>query len=349
MVLPTMTGPRLAVCVFLGLLTAAPAFSEEPLLRFKGQIGSAFENSNDWMSLVAFAPDGCTVASDGAAPDRRPHGLSIWTFPDGQFVRAVGDKPVAISPDWSLLAMEGSLVDLNSGATLLKTPDLVRGGAACFTPDSKHLVIALTSWVRHRGPKQIEVISTRDTSEVSSFCSRYTTALAVSPDNTTLASGHWDNVTLWDLPTGKRTALLRGFGRYVYGLAFSADGRLLAAGTDTGILQLWEVGTRRHLWSLQVGWGDVSNPAFSPDGHLVAAGTYADGTLSVVDVSTGKPVSQVRVSMFGCGHLAFSPDGRNLIVPSNGGEIGPRRFDIGGTIRVYELNVARSAGGRSQQ
>jgi WD40 repeat protein len=275
--------------------------------------------------------------------------LSIWTFPDGKFVRTVGGKPVAISANWSLLAVEGSLIDLNSGATLLKTPNLVRGRPACFTPDSRHLVMALTSWVKHRGPKQIKVISTRDTSEVSSFCSRYTTALAVSPDNTTLASGHWDNVTLWNLGTGERTALLRGFDRYVYGLAFSADGRLLAAGTDTGFLQLWEVATHRHLWSLQVGWGYVSNPAFSPDGRVVAAGTYADGTLSLVDVSTGKAVSQIRVSMFGCGSVSFSPDGRYLIVPSNGGQIAPGRFDTGGTIRVYELNVARSAGAPTQQ
>ncbi len=264
-------------------------------------------------------------------------------------MRAVEGDPVAISADWSLLAVEGSLIDLKSGATLLKTPDLVRGGPACFTPDSKHLVVALTRWVKHRGPKQIKVISTRDTSEVSSFCSRYTTALAVSPDNTTLASGHWDNITLWNLRTGERTALLRGLGHYVCGLAFSADGRLLAAGTDAGLLQLWEVGTRRHLWSLRVGWGDVSNPAFSPDGHLIAAGTYADGTLSLVDASTGKAVSQVRVSMFGCGHVAFSPDGHYLIVPSNGGQIAPKRFDTGGTIRVYELDDARVAGAPTQQ
>ena len=50
----------------------------------------------------------------------------------------------------------------------------------------------------------------------------------------------------------------------------------------------------------------MENPAFSPDGKLVEAGTYADGTLSLIEVATGKLLSQVQVSMFGCGSLAFS-------------------------------------------
>src|SRR6185295_2374887 len=94
---------------------------------------------------------------------------------------------------------------------------------------------------------------------IKRFGTRYTSALASAPDGTVLASGHWDNVTLWDMLTGERIGLLPGFGRYVDGIAFSKDGNLLAAGTDTGDLQIWDVQKRKRLQVLNLGGTQVSN------------------------------------------------------------------------------------------
>src|SRR5262249_16013686 len=146
-----------------------------------------------------------------------------------------------------------------------------------------------------------------------SFGSRHTLALAFHPDNHTLASGHWNNVTLWDVRTGARLSLLMsplrrvdptGYnrdGRYIGGVGFSRDGTMLAAGSDDGELQIWDVASRALQRSMKIGFGEASNPVFSPDGKLVAAGTYADGTVSLVDVSSGSVLSRIQVSMFGCG------------------------------------------------
>jgi len=71
---------------------------------------------------------------------------------------------------------------------------------------------------------------------------------------------------------------------------------------------------------------------------MVAAGTYADGTQTVVDSRSATILSQTKVSMFGCGSVAFSPDGKYVIVPSNAGQLGPKRFDKGGSIRVYRVS-----------
>ena len=181
------------------------------------------------------------------------------------------------------------------------------------------------------------MIQTAGGSPVREFGTRYTAALAIHPDNRTLASGHWDNVTLWNMLSGERIALLAGFGRCISGIAFSRGGRWLAAGTDDGNLQIWDVAARRRTHALRVGWAFVSTPAFSPDGKLVAVGTYADGTVTLVDVASGAILSQIQVSMFGCVSVAFSPDGRYLVTPSNSGILQSGRFEKGGSIRVFEV------------
>ena len=87
--------------------------------------------------------------------------------------------------------------------------------------------------------------------------------------------------------------------RYIGGLGVSRDGKMLAAGSDEGELQIWEIATRKLLHSMKIGLGEVLKPVFSPDGKLVAAGTSVDGTVSLVDVSSGTVLSRVQVSKFG--------------------------------------------------
>jgi len=112
----------------------------------------------------------------------------------------------------------------------------------------------------------IRVVELASGKQVSAFGKHDAFSLALNPDGVTLASGHWDVVMLWNMLTGKQLAVLRGFGRYVKGLSFSKNGALLAASTDFGGLQVWDVPSRTKLFSLDIGGGDVSEPAFSPDG-----------------------------------------------------------------------------------
>jgi WD40 repeat protein len=140
------------------------------------------------------------------------------------------------------------------------------------------------------------------------------------------------------LSEGRGFATLRGLDLYVKSLSFSRDGKFLAAGTDFGGLQIWDITHRTRTQSLNLEGQDVSQPAFSPDGELVAVGTYGTGTVWLIDLRTGKILDQHKVSDIGCGSVAFSPDGHFLITPSTGGLV-KWPYDRGGTIHVFKANA----------
>jgi hypothetical protein len=344
---------RILAPLLATLLSFQPANSatQSPHLVFIQEIGTDWKPAaNEWMNFVAISSDGLTVAANGNVPDHKAPGLGLWTFPAGKYVRRVAVAPTAISADFRYLGTESGVLDLETGKSIFhvsRQRDIIT--SAAFTPMGDYVAIVGGRGIGEGKRGQISVLRTMDASVLSSFCTRYTGSLAFHPDGYTLASGHWNNVSLWDVRAGARLALLVGVqrpvdvngyqreGRYMCGIGFSRDGTALAAGSDDGELQLWEVGARKLLHSVKIGWGYVSNPAFSPDGKFVAAGTYADGTVSLVDVQSGKILSQVQVSMFGCGSVAFSPDGQYLVTPSNGGGLNNGKHERGGTIRVFRV------------
>jgi WD40 repeat protein len=302
--------------------------SQSSILEFEKTIGVGTESG--WMSFVAFNRDGTMVASDGPATAHDPaEALTFWSFPDGRFIRSIPFRPQAISDDWKYYASSHAVIDVESGKPLIAlTQNDDEWAIPAFSHDGRYVAFARA--------KQIRILRIPDGTLVAEFGKRAVSSIAFHPDDDILATGHWDNVTLWNARTGKRIALLRGFARYVHGIGFSRDGTLLAAGTDDGHVQIWDVSKRRKLRTVELPGGDVSNPVFSPDGKLVAAGTYGTGTAFVIDVRSGTIVGEARVSDLGCGSVAFSPDGRYLITPSTGGLI-KWPYDRGGTIRVFEV------------
>ena len=95
------------------------------------------------------------------------------------------------------------------------------------------------------------------------------------------------------------------------GLAFSADGALLAAGRSNGMVSIWEVATGRplrHFLHDLLGH-PVRAVAFSADGtHLACAG---GGHLAVRDVRTGRLVWKRRHPAELTG-VAFGPAGESV-------------------------------------
>src|SRR5687768_3469066 len=98
--------------------------------------------------------------------------------------------------------------------------------------------------------------------------------MAFSPDGRRVGFGRWDGtLPLWDVRTGEELRTLRSAGvdpYGVYGLAFSPDGRWIAAtANDLGAVTVWDAATYqvRHTLPAPPGGGlhAVARVAFSPD------------------------------------------------------------------------------------
>ncbi|MFH0899835.1 MAG: hypothetical protein V2A73_04320, partial [Pseudomonadota bacterium] len=101
-------------------------------------------------------------------------------------------------------------------------------------------------------------------------------------------------------------------GAAVPAVAFSPDGKTVAAAANARIVYLLDVDTQ-DVRFLRVSDGDLSSVAFSPDGRQLAAGT-ATGAITLFDLtvtaSIGRPLLVGHTNVVWS--VAFSPDGRLL-------------------------------------
>jgi WD40 repeat protein len=94
--------------------------------------------------------------------------------------------------------------------------------------------------------------------------------LTFSPNSRLLATAASRTVRLWDVQTFQCLHRFRAFVRTVGCLAFSPDGRLLAAGNGESRVRLWETATGRELADLQWQIGVIGGLSFAPDGATAA-------------------------------------------------------------------------------
>ena len=94
-------------------------------------------------------------------------------------------------------------------------------------------------------------------------------------------------VSVWDVRSGEKVGTLDMPGSYVWALAFTSDGKLLAVGSERSDLQggveILEVATSKRVanWTLNEVWG-VTGLAFSPDDKRLAVGTV-DGRVRLYE------------------------------------------------------------------
>jgi len=309
-----------------------------------------FAGHQTGVQAVAVSPDGKLTASGG-------EDIRLWETATGKPVRRLASSAVtvAFSPDGKTLASGGGrsvrLWDVESGKELhsFDGPRLLR--SVVFSPDGKMLASgdeqAVVRLWDLDGKKEIRSIDNQTLAESLS--------LAFSPGGKTLAcAGAWNqlgfgNVTLnlqgrvtvkgregyfvlmWDVETGKEVHRFAGLKDNIKSVAFSPDGKTLAASSRDGRLVLWDAATgkeRLHIMAHPVvgattptahlGGAFAAAPAlcFSPDGKTLVSAS-PDKTIRLWDTVTAKEVGRFQSPDGGFTALALTRDGSKLISASS--------------------------------
>jgi len=105
----------------------------------------------------------------------------------------------------------------------------------------------------------------------------------------------------------QRAPLVEQRGELLVGLAFSADGTLLASAGAGGAVRLWSMPDGRLLGALPGHDRDVDAVAFGRNGVLASGGE--DKTIRLWDTRTLRPVGNPITAAGSVRHVAFNPDG----------------------------------------
>jgi WD40 repeat protein len=282
----------LAFCA--GLPGSASAAGDETLAGYSASV-----------SQVIFAPDGKHLITVGSAEGGSD--VRVWDPSTGRMLRTLSAKDhypmsAAVSPDGKLLASGGW-----------------EGRIVFWSLPAGRELFSLAAHAAKDGEKRdVQVLG-----------------VAFSPDGAELASASYDGtVRFWGVAERKQNGSAPDHpkagdfdpsAKWVFGVAYSPDGKRFARAADEDPLRQWERASLKELVAVAPkGWNQAWQVAYGPDGKTIAAATN-DTTLHLWDAASGKELHALVGHKRSTSAVAFSPDGKVLA-----------SADLGGAVRLWD-------------
>ena len=315
--------------------TLASGAEDHTVILWKTATGNntaTFQHSSEVFS-VAFSPSGETLAAVAG------NSVNVWNLSTKKKVATLkNSKHVSVA----IYSLDGTTLvsGVDGGATLwdVRTRKKVatfkhKGwiGSIAYSPDGSMLATAAVGrFGGTYGTVKLWEVSTRANTASIQGHANVNSAVAISPDGSTLAMGPWEGtIKFREARTGQKISSLPN--ESAYALAYSRDGNTLALGKYDGAVKLIDAKSGRRVAMLRGHKGHVDSVVFSLDGTMLAAGARggeksSSGTVKVwefppkaLDVMAQRSLNTFHVQSGGGIHLAFSPDGQTLAVGSDEG------------------------------
>ena len=132
---------------------------------------------------------------------------------------------------------------------------------------------------------------------------------------------------VWDVRTGKEVGVAMRHNDDVVTAEFSPDGRSVVTASADRSVRVWDARTGRPISPPLWHRGALLQAVFSPDSRRMASLTE-DGDLRLWDATTGEPITPClrHPRESDAGSLAFSPDGKRLLIATGADEVFLREF-----------------------
>jgi WD40 repeat protein len=293
-----------------------------------------------WVYSVSFSPDGTTIAAGSA-----DNNAYVWDVADGTLIATLPHPAPVLSVAFGDGGGELATADADGAARIWTLPGPVLTGppgsvfTVAFSPGGSDLVSASALPSGQGGALQLWSVT-----DPGRPAPLGTPLMSGAPDGTVaygpggrLAAGNGKGgIVLWDVRDARHPVALpsppTALTSPIQYVAFDRSGHLMAAGSSTGQIELWDTtnfGRAKPLAVIQsepadVAYRDVYAVAFSTDDRLLASAS-ADGTVRLWDIAErsrpvelGQPLIRLGSAVY---QVAFSPDGGILAASGEDGAV----------------------------